>query len=177
MNYKLIVAICNGNGIGNSNSIPWYSPMDLKHFSKLTKGISKSTDSLRNSIIMGRKTWESIPKKPLPKRFHIVLTSKPKGLIPDTDKYSNCVALSSIQEVEEFCKQHDFNENWVIGGGSIYEKYLNEKNITDIHLTHIHEDYNCDVFFPEVSDNFSIVSKEETMENNKKLEFLHYSKS
>ena len=126
---------------------------------------------------MGRKTWESIPKKPLPKRFHIVLTSKPDGLIPDTDKYSNCVALSSIEEIEEFCKKQDFNENWVIGGGSIYEKYLNEKNITDIHLTHIHEDYNCDVFFPEVSDNFSIVSKEETMENNKKLEFLHYSKS
>ena len=38
MNYKMIVAICNGGGIGKSNSLPWYSPKDLKHFSKLTRG-------------------------------------------------------------------------------------------------------------------------------------------
>lgn len=177
MNYKLIVAICNGNGIGNSNSIPWYSRTDLRHFSKLTKGPPKTTGSPSNSIIMGRKTWESIPKKPLPKRFHIVLTSKPDDLIPDTDTFSNCIALKSLDEVDEFCKQKNFIENWIIGGGTIYEKYLNEKNITDIHLTHIHEDYDCDVFFPNISDKFSIVNKEETIENNSKLEFLHYSKS
>ena len=68
MNYKLIVAICNGNGIGHQTK-SLDSPNDLKHFSKLTRGNSNS----KNAIIMGRKTWESIPKKPLPKRFHIVL--------------------------------------------------------------------------------------------------------
>lgn len=173
MNYKLIVAICNGNGIGHSNKIPWYSPNDLKHFSKLTRGNSNS----KNAIIMGRKTWESIPKKPLPKRFHIVLTSNPEGLIPEDDKFKNCIALSSISEVDEFCMRQEFDDCWVIGGGTIYKKYMEEKNVTDIHVTHIHNDFDCDVFFPEISKEFSIVEKHETMENNLRLEFLHYSRS
>ena len=61
MNINLIVAVCNGMGMGLNNSIPWYYPSDLKYFSKLTKG------SGNNSIIMGRKTWESLPKRPLPR--------------------------------------------------------------------------------------------------------------
>lgn len=173
MNYKMIVAICKGNGIGNSNSIPWYSPVDLKHFSKLTR----STGGVEgmNAIIMGRKTWDSIPKKPLPQRFHIILTRQPETIDLSDAKYKNCVAFSSMDAVEQFCKERNFVNNWVIGGQSIYEKYLRERNISDIHVTKLHEDFECDVFFPEISQDFSIVSKDETMENNIKLDFIHYS--
>ena len=69
MNYKMIVAICNGGGIGKSNALPWYSPKDLRHFSKLTRGeppIDKDTGIQKmNVMVMGRNTWNSIPKKPL----------------------------------------------------------------------------------------------------------------
>ena len=175
MNYKMIVAICNGNGIGNSNSIPWYSPVDLKHFSKLTK--RTNDNGYMNAIIMGRKTWDSIPRKPLPKRFHIILTKTPKSIDLTDLKYENCIALPTVEEVENFCLEKHFSNTWVIGGGSIYQKYLEEKNITDIHVTKINKNFDCDVFFPEIPSDFSIVDKNETIENDNLLEFLHYSKS
>ena len=73
--------------------------------------------------------------------------------------------------------EKQFSNTWVIGGGSIYQKYLEEKNVTDIHVTKIGNDYDCDVFFPEIPSDFSIVDKNETIENENLLEFIHYSKS
>ncbi len=175
MNYKMIVAICNGNGIGNTNSIPWYSPVDLKHFSKLTKMTMNKDDM--NAIIMGRKTWDSIPKKPLPKRFHIILTKNPDLIDLSEKKYENCIALSSTDEVDRFCLEKNFANSWVIGGQSIYEKYLNEQKVSDIYLTKVNKNFDCDVFFPEIPSNFSIVDQQETVENNIKLDFIHYLKS
>ena len=69
MGVNIIVAYCKGNGIGKNNALPWYIPQDLKHFSKLTKGNNN------NMVVMGRKTWDSLPFKPLPNRRNIVLTS------------------------------------------------------------------------------------------------------
>ena len=56
-----------------------------------------------NAIVMGRKTWDSIPKKPLPKRFHIILTKNPDLIDLSEKKYENCIALSSTDEVDRFC--------------------------------------------------------------------------
>ena len=68
MNFKIIVAATKKFGIGLNNKLPWRIPEDLKHFSKTTIGKGN------NAIIMGRKTWESIGSKPLPKRHNIIIS-------------------------------------------------------------------------------------------------------
>ena len=69
MKINMIVACRSNNGIGFQNSIPWFIKSDLKYFSKLTKGNGN------NAIVMGRKTWDSLPLKPLPKRENIIITN------------------------------------------------------------------------------------------------------
>ena len=70
MNFNIIVALDKENGIGLDNNIPWYEPDDLKHFSKMTKGNNN------NAIIMGSKTWESLPIKPLKGRDNLILSRR-----------------------------------------------------------------------------------------------------
>ena len=168
MHSHLIWAQDLNGGIGIDNKLPWHVSEDLKNFKYLTKN---------SAIVMGRKTWDSIPKKPLPKRFHIILTKTPESVDISDKKYENCIALSSINEIEQFCLERNFANSWIIGGQSIYETYLNQKYISDIHITKVNKDFDCDVFFPEIPSDFSIVDKEETLENNVKLDFIHYSKS
>ena len=172
MNYKMIVAICNGNGIGNTNSIPWYSPVDLKHFSKLTKTTINKDDM--NAIIMGRKTWDSIPKKPLPKRFHIILTKKPELIDLTEKKYENCIALTSTDEVERFCIEKNFANSWIIGGQSIYKEFMplaNKLLITEIDIVV----EKPDTFFPAWNkEDWIENSRIKSEENGIKYSFVEY---
>ena len=86
MNLALICAMAENRTIGRNNSLPWKLPEDLKYFKRTTMG---------NSIIMGRKTWESLPFKPLPNRRNIVLSSK---LIEDVDTYHSIESCIQILE-------------------------------------------------------------------------------
>ena len=81
---NIIAAICKNRGIGFKNQLPWKLKNEMQYFQKLTTGNGN------NAVVMGKNTWNSLPKKPLPKRFHIVLTSNPDGLIPEDDKHKNC---------------------------------------------------------------------------------------
>ena len=112
MNFNIIVAVDNKNGIGYDNTIPWYEPDDLKHFSKTTKG------RLNNAIIMGSKTWESLPVKPLKNRDNLILSRK---------NYSNgdgSYYFKKIDDVIEYCKSKEYDEVWVVGGAQIYKLFL-----------------------------------------------------
>ena len=181
MNYKMIVAICNGGGIGKSNSLPWYSPKDLKHFSKLTKGNPPTENGKQkmNVMVMGRNTWNSIPKKPLPKRFHIILTSKPDSIDLSEPKFENCIALPSLTAVDEFYvkNQNKFNDLWIIGGQSVYETYLKERNVQDIFVSHIDQDIVCDAFFTHDLSSYNKTLLKTELENNANISFFHYSTS
>ena len=139
MGVKIIVAYCKGNGIGKNNTLPWYIPEDLKHFSKLTKGINK------NIIVMGRKTWESLPKKPLPNRFNAILSNT---LTIDTETTKT---FNSLQKVIEFSRQNNYQDLWIIGGEQLYTSALELKVVDEIHVSEINEEFDCDVFFPDVT--------------------------
>ena len=115
MHIKVIVAMSMpSRGIGLENNIPWYIPEDLKRFSKLTKGNGN------NAIIMGRKTWESLPIKPLPQRQNIILS---KTLLDNNEikLYDNELYYSNLQTAIDNCKIKNIDTVWIIGGEKIYD--------------------------------------------------------
>lgn len=161
MNYNIIVATDNKGGIGFNNSIPWYIKNDLKMFSKLTKGNNN------NCVIMGRKTWESLPKKPLPNRINIILSSN----LNINDKTTK--TFKSIKEICEYCLFQNFENCWVIGGENIYKDFISQNLIDYIHLTIIEDSYICDKHFDFNQNKYKLIELNEKSEideiNNKEI--------
>lgn len=142
----LIVAFDTKFGIGKNNTIPWHISADLKRFKALTQN---------STIIMGRKTWESIGEKPLPKRQNIIVTktSSNKTLLNN----DNVLFVSSIKEAIEKAKyQHIF----FIGGSSIYDEAF--KYIDTAFVTEVIGDFECDVKFPIENLEKHFIKKEPT---------------
>lgn len=153
MNYKLIAAKCNNNGIGYKNSLPWHFKTDLKFFSKITTGNGN------NAIIMGRKTWESLPNKILPNRDNIVLTSKQPNFdySKHTDNNINKLYfIDSIEGIIMFCDEMEYDDVWIIGGTSLYSQFLDRPEVTSLYITIINNNYLCDTFFPPIPSSFKI---------------------
>ncbi len=126
-----VVAVSRNGVIGRAGGLPWHISTDLKRFKAITMG---------KPIIMGRKTWESLPKKPLPVRPNIVITRQKNyradGAIVVTDIPS---AVAAAGEVEEIC---------VIGGGEIFDMFLDQ---TDrIYLTEVDLEVEGDTRFPAI---------------------------
>jgi len=129
---SIIVAIAKNNAIGKNNDLLWHIPNDLKRFKKLTSG---------HNIIMGKKTYQSLPFRPLPNRTNIVITDIAGEVI------EGCKMAYSINDAVELMDKE--NENFIIGGGSIYKQFL---PVADkLYLTIVHKDFDADIFFPEIN--------------------------
>ena len=133
MKINIILALDSMRGIGKNNKLPWNIPNELRYFSKLTRGNGN------NAIIMGRKTWESLPVKPLIKRENLILS---KTL--NIDKFINNTTLKSfdtIDNVLKFCNNKKYDSVWIIGGEKIYKQFINnyERIIDNIYITYINE--------------------------------------
>ena len=171
MIYNIIVAIDLNYGIGYKNTIPWYIPDDLKRFSKLTRGAGN------NAIIMGRKTWVSLPNGVLEKRDNLILS---KSL---NDEYFNLngdlvKTFNNINDIINFCNRDmKYQQVWIIGGEEIYRQFL-DKNIVDyVYMTRIQKFYNCDTKFPDSMMWWHCIqSGEETTKDGIKLLYNVYSK-
>ena len=116
---NLIVCYCNKNGIGRSNNIPWKLSDDLKHFKIITT--STNIPDIKNIVIMGRNTWESIPSnyRPLKDRYNFVISSKTK--FEDSDKVD--FIASSLESCMEYINSETSmfnNSKTFIIGGEIY---------------------------------------------------------
>lgn len=129
---SIIVAIDLNNGIGKNNKLLCYLPNDLKHFKEVTLG---------HSIIMGRKTFESLPNGALPGRKNIVLT-KDQQL-----KFKDCISSTSLEEAINLTR--DEEQVFIIGGASLYDEAI---DIADnLYITHINHLFNeADTFFPKI---------------------------
>jgi len=147
MNLKMIVAMTKNMGIGYNNTLPWYIKNDLKNFSKLTKGNNN------NAIIMGKNTWNSLPKKPLPNRTNIILSTT---LNKDLNDYNNTIIVNNINELFSFLEYNNFDDIWIIGGEMIYKLFINHKYLKEIHTTLVLKNYECDTFFPGIPLNFEL---------------------
>jgi len=143
----MIVAMTKNMGIGYNNTLPWYIKNDLKNFSKLTKGNNN------NAIIMGKNTWNSLPKKPLPNRTNIILSTT---LNKDLNDYNNTIIVNNINELFSFLEHNNFDDIWIIGGEMIYKLFINHKYLKEIHTTLVLENYECDTFFPGIPLNFEL---------------------
>ena len=129
MNIELIWGQDKNGGIGKNGQLPWHISEDLKNFKSLT---------LNSTIIMGRKTWNSLPIKPLPNRKNIILSR--------TKEFPE-ITYKSFEECMDKIKKQNLDKIFVIGGRSIYQlffKYANYLHITNIQLTN--KDIN--EFFP-----------------------------
>lgn len=129
---KLILCTDRHFGIGYNNDIPWYSKADFEHFKQETSG---------HMIIMGYNTWKSLPRKPLPNRMNVVLTSR---MITEDDYMDDVnVIFVSTHEISNLIKNNP--SCIVIGGAKIYELALPYVD-TIIHST-VKGTYECDRFF------------------------------
>ncbi len=133
MNLSIVAVIGKNNEIGKENNLLCRLPADLKYFKELTTG---------HIIVMGRKTFESLPKGALPNRTNIVL-SRNKNL-----SFEGCLVFSSIEEIIDYSK--DSSDIFIIGGGEIYEQFLPFAN--KLYLTKVHTQFDdADTFFPEIN--------------------------
>ena len=150
---SIIAAADENNVIGKAGTLPWHLPKDLAMFRKVTHG---------SPIIMGRKTYDSLPEKsrPLPDRLNIVITRDPDKKCP------GCEVAGSMQSAIYAAKNVGATEAFVIGGGEIYERAL---PMTDkIYLTRIHARVNGDAKFPKLNpENWQEISREEHKSDDK----------
>lgn len=140
---SIIAAVSDDRGLGKDNELLWHIPEDLKRFKRLTLG---------KCVIMGKKTWESLPRKPLPGRKNIVLTDNP-------DECIECsVTAYSIQDALGKCEKGE--EVFVIGGGSVYSQFM---PIADrLYITHVHRKAPADVWFPKIDmRKWMLIEKDE----------------
>nr|AIA18163.1 Dihydrofolate reductase [uncultured bacterium] len=139
-------------GIGKNQTLPWSLPGDMKYFKRLT--CQTSDPQKQNAVIMGRKTWESIPPKfrPLSNRLNVVLTRD-----AHYQAAADVVIANDLAAALEQCDRSDIEKIFVIGGASIYEQALQGRHVDRIFLTQIDAQYDCDTFFPVFEDRFGEV--------------------
>lgn len=150
---SIIVAIAENNAIGNDNKLLFHLSEDLKRFKRITSG---------HAVIMGKKTYESLPFRPLKNRTNIVLTDVPGETI------EGCVMAYSIEEAVNLAPEGD--ESFVIGGGMVYRQFL---EIADkLYITRVHKSFDADTFFPEIDPEIWDLTDEEEMSPDEENGFV-----
>ena len=159
---SIIVAKAKNNIIGKDNKIVWHLPEDLKHFKNLTTG---------HTIIMGRKTYESLGK-PLPNRKHIIFSQNPDFKV----NAENVEVIHSLLQIQDLIEGEE--ESFVIGGAMIYNFLM--PYVKKMYVTEIEKDFDGDTFFPVIDGEvWKEVSREKGRkdeENNMDYYFVTYER-
>jgi len=146
---SIIVAIANNNAIGKNNELLWHLPNDLKRFKELTSG---------HSILMGRNTWLSLPRRPLPNRTNVVITD-----VKD-EVFDGCEMLYSFNEAIDYCKRKE--EIFIIGGGMVYSQFL--PYAQRLYITKVDAEFSADTFFPMIEKTqWNLISEEHLFADEK----------
>ncbi len=160
---SIIAAIGNNNELGKDNDLIWHLPADLKRFKKITTG---------HTIIMGRNTFESIGK-PLPNRRSVIITRNKEY------HKEGCEVVHSLEEALGLIEQEE--KAFIIGGAQIYKEALTKELADELEITRVHQDFDADVYFPEINTkDWKIVFNEEHTPDEKNkfnYSFLKYTKN
>ena len=153
---SIIVAVAENNGIGYKNELLAHISQDLKRFKEITAG---------STVVMGRNTWFSLPRRPLPKRQNIVITN-----IPD-ESFEGADSVFSIDEAIERCPENQ--ESFIIGGAMIYKQFFEKAD--KLYITRILKPFEADTFFPDIeADTWKIESESDIFLDEKSgLEFQY----
>jgi len=154
-----VLAADEQGGIGKNNDLPWPAlPADLRHFRDITS--STLGPGRRNAVIMGRKTWDSIPPKyrPLPNRLNVVI-SRSRIELPELELPETTGWVGSLEDALTYAWQTVGIENvFIVGGGEIYRQAFEHPDCHDIFLTRIHDKFDCDTFVPNVEEHFALAT-------------------
>ena len=155
-NISIIVVIAENNAIGKDNKLLCHISGDLKRFKKLTTG---------RTVIMGKKTYESLPVKPLPNRRNIVISDD------INDNFEGCIMAYSIEEaLENSSAEH---ENFIMGGASIYSQFLQHAN--KLYITRVNKYFEADTFFPKIDySQWLLIEKDITIKDVENNFVYHY---
>lgn len=134
-----VVCVDKNFGIGNKGNLLVSIPEDMKHFKQIT---------FTGSVIMGRKTWDSLPKKPLPNRTNIIITKKYKKQPKDNTIHSNMKYIKAWLANKEVINNN--NGIYVIGGGQIYSELLN--SCERVYITKVFTELEADTYFPNIDE-------------------------
>jgi len=141
---SIIAAVADNYAIGKANNLPWHLPADLKHFKELTSG---------HAVVMGKRTFESLPKGPLPNRRNIVLTS-----VMSEGVNEGYFEADSLEDAVYLCEKEQ--KVFIIGGATVYKQSINKVNT--MYITWVHKEFNADTYFPEINfDEWNEVSRED----------------
>jgi len=158
MNISIVVAMSPNGIIGKDGKIPWHCKNELKLFKSITTG---------TAVVMGRKTWESLPVAPLPNRLNIILSNKAPR-VNNGAQYA-----TSILEAAKIAEQSGYNELMVIGGSTVYAQALMYAN--KLFVSVMKKDYEGDTEFPmlleDIHKNFCLYR----IINNKEFTHYHYA--
>lgn len=152
----IIAAVAKNNVIGKDGKMPWDIKEDLEHFKRLT---------LNHTVVMGRKTFDSLPFKPLKNRTNIVLTSNKEF------SHDRVVVRHSLKEAIDFAKDKAEEKLFIIGGQKVYAEGMRYADTLEI--TRINKAYDGDTYFPEINNE---EWKIEATDPRQEYSFVTYAK-
>lgn len=154
--FDIVVAADLERGIGKNQALPWKLPGDLAYFKKLTSAVT--APGKHNAVIMGRKTWESIPAqfRPLPGRLNIVLTHDSQYAVPE-----GVLKASNLDQALSATDSPDLESCFIIGGGAVFAECMGHPLLKRLYLTDIHASLACDTFLPAYEGGFELISQSE----------------
>jgi len=153
-NISIIVAIAENRAIGKDNKLLWHVSEDLKRFKKLTTG---------HTLIMGRRTFLSLPNGPLANRRHIVISDV------EGEQFDGCLMAASPEEAVHMAGTDD--ECFVIGGGMVYAQFLPVAG--KLYLTLVHHSFEADTYFPEIDFSQWEAGYSESVEAGGRNQYAH----
>jgi len=157
--FDIVVAMDDMRGIGVKGDLPWSLPGDMAYFRSLT--LATHLPRAQNALIMGRKTWESLPAKfrPLPGRLNVVLSRQPAY------EAKGALVFPSLNEaLLDLDKERDekkVDRLFVIGGAALYQEALLHERCQKAYITEVKGDFSCDCFLAALPSNWKKIHESE----------------
>lgn len=147
--FEVILASTEDGGIGYRGTIPWRLPSDLDHFRSVTT--QAAGPGRRNAVIMGRRTWASLPRavRPLPRRINVVVSSEPEACRVTESVPDGVDVADSLDAALAAAASHpDLGRVFIIGGARLYREAMASPRCARIHWTRVFAHFECDTFVP-----------------------------
>ena len=159
---SIVAAVADNYAIGKGNKLPWHLPADLKHFRELTTG---------HAVVMGKRTFESLPNGPLPNRRNVVLTS-----VMSEGVNEGYFEADSLEDAFYLCEKEE--KVFIVGGAAVYRQSL--EIAESLYITWVHHEFSADIYFPEVDfSKLEEVSRQDMPADEKNpypYSFVHYKR-